>query len=294
VTAELYDPATGKWSLTGSMHVARCNHGAALLPDGRVLVAGGDSGGIVHADAEIYDPATGKWTMAAHMNSTRFLLSMLTLADGRPFVPASAAFGTIPRDSADVYDSATGTWTATPSLNISRYLYGSGVLLDGKVLVFGGRTQDNQWTSSSEVYDPAANAWTLEGSTVGQPFVGLTLLTGDVLATVPSQLYRESTGTWTQTKTDMRISRINDTLTLLTDGRALAAGGCTSCGSGGGNVKQAEVYDPAAQNWSLDASLNVARSSQAAVRLQDGRVLVTGGLIGFTQIASAEVYTPAH
>jgi N-acetylneuraminic acid mutarotase len=294
VTAELYDPASGKWSLTGSMHVARCNHGAALLPDGRVLVAGGDSGGVVHPDAEIYDPATGKWTMAAHMNSTRFLLTMVTLSDGRPFVPAGAAFGTIPRDSADLYDPGTGTWTATPSLNISCYIYGSSVLLDGKVLVFGGQSQDNQWTPSSEIYDPAANVWALQRSTIGQPFVGLTLPTGDVLATVPSQLYRESTGAWTQTKTDMRIPRINDTLTLLADGRALAAGGCTSCGSGGGNVKQAELYDPTAQSWSLDAPMNVPRSSQAAVRLHDGRVLVTGGLIGFTQLASAEVYTPAR
>jgi len=128
---------------------------------------------------------------------------------------------------------------------------------------------------------------------MGQPFVGLTLLSGDVLATVPSQLYHESTGTWMQTKTQMHIPRIDDTMTLLADGRALAAGGCTSCGSGGGIVRQSEVYDPSAQSWTLDAPLNVARSSQAAVRLQDGRVLVTGGLIGFTQIASAEVYTPA-
>ena len=64
-------------------------------------------------------------------------------------------------------------------------------------------------------------------------------------------------------------------------------------GSGGGNIAQAEIYDPTTQTWALDATLHQPRSSQAAVRLKDGRVLVTGGLVGFTEIASAEIYTPA-
>ena len=37
VTAELFDSATNKWTLTGSMHVPRCNHGATMLPDGRAV-----------------------------------------------------------------------------------------------------------------------------------------------------------------------------------------------------------------------------------------------------------------
>jgi hypothetical protein len=293
VTAELYDPTSGKWSLTGSMHVPRCNHGAALLPDGRVLVAGGDSSSGVHATAEIYDPGSGRWSVVPHMSSTRFLFSIVALNDGRLFAPAGAAYGTIPRDSSDIYDPVAGTWTSTPSLNISRYIQSANVLPDGKVLVFGGRMQDNQWTQTSELYDPAANLWTLSGSTILQPFLGVTLLTGDVLATIPSQLYSESAGTWAKTKTDMRIPRINGTLTLLVDGRALAAGGCNGACSGS-SVGQSESYDPQTQTWTLDAPMNVPRTSQAAVRLQDGRVLVAGGLIGFTQIASAEVYTPGH
>jgi hypothetical protein len=293
VTAELFDPGTGKWKLTGSMHVARCNQGAALLPDGRVLVAGGDSNGTVHFTAEIYNPATGKWSAAVHLNSTRFLFTLLQTASGELIAPAGAAYNTIPRDSADLYDVSSGRWIATPSLNVSRYEYGAVSLNDGKVIVFGGFTQNATWTSTTELYDPAANTWSLQGAPNGQADLGVTLADGDVLATIPSQLYSESTGTWTPTNSDMQRPRIDGTLTLLTGGKVLAAGGCTPCGSGGGNIPQAELYDPVSETWTLDAPLHHPRSSQAAVRLEDGRVLVAGGLVGFTEIASAELYTPA-
>jgi N-acetylneuraminic acid mutarotase len=63
-SAELYNPSTGKWTYTGSLHTARWNHSATLLQNGEVLVAGGESYGSggttnVFASAELYYPATG-------------------------------------------------------------------------------------------------------------------------------------------------------------------------------------------------------------------------------------------
>ena len=58
-SAELYDPATGSWTATAPMSVARINHTATLLPNRRVLVAGGSAEPAAPCSSELYDPATG-------------------------------------------------------------------------------------------------------------------------------------------------------------------------------------------------------------------------------------------
>jgi hypothetical protein len=63
-SAELYDPATGNWTATGSLQ-ARDSHTATLLLDGRVLAAGGaDYNGFPIASAELYD--SSNWDLDGH------------------------------------------------------------------------------------------------------------------------------------------------------------------------------------------------------------------------------------
>jgi len=71
-SAELYNPASGVWTVTGSLNTARYNHTATLLENDKVVVAGGyDSNFSASASTEQYDSLGGAWTATANLNHER-------------------------------------------------------------------------------------------------------------------------------------------------------------------------------------------------------------------------------
>jgi len=131
--AELYNPATGKWTSARSMAGARRSAAAVLLQDGRVLVAGGDNYGTL-SSAEIYDPASNSWQTTGSMVVGLGRSPGVLLPDGRVVVAGSSYDG-------DVYQPSTGTWTLTGYQVFTDLQESAASLLpNGTVLFAGGAT----------------------------------------------------------------------------------------------------------------------------------------------------------
>src|SRR5207244_774652 len=99
---------------------ARAFHTETLLPNGKVLVAGGSSDGFTSgllASAELYDPATGTWTATGSLTTGRFQHTATLLPNGKVLVVCGTNnSGSGLLASAELYDPVSGTWTATGSL----------------------------------------------------------------------------------------------------------------------------------------------------------------------------------
>ena len=253
-SAELYDAASGTWTVTGSLNFVHYYHTATLLPNGKVLAAGG-ANSYPQNIAELYDPASGTWTLTGSLHAAREIHTATLLPNGKVLVVGgfNDNNGASILASAELYDPASGTWTLTGSLNTARAYHTATLLPNGKVLVAGGIGPDVFGHSIAELYDPATGAWTLTGS--------------------------------------LNVGRYLHTATLLPNGKVLVAGGDGTTSS---PFSSAELYDPASGTWTLTGSLVTARDYHTATLLPDGRVLVAGGynFNAGGSLRNAELYDP--
>jgi hypothetical protein len=239
-SAELYDPATGKFQPTGEMAERRVGHIAVLLRSGKVLIAGGWVGHVTTDSAELYDPATGKFAAIAKLTARRGEPRATMLANGDVLITGGddhdGPSGHLA--SAELFRAATLSFHATGVMHHARVAHTATLLNDGKVLIAGGHGES--LTASAELYDPKTETFSETGS----------LLT----------------------------ARCKHTAGLLPDGRVLIAAGSNELGWSG-NLNSAEVYDPHTGKFAPTSSMNDSRFKlpQEAEQLQDGKLLVAGG-----------------
>ena len=295
--AELYNPATGKWTATGSMTIGRANgvFTATPLKNGEVLVAGGANlSSSALASAELYNPATGIFSPTGSMTEARTGATATLLPDGEVLIAGGYNGAGTYLASAELYNPATGTFSPTASMAFARLGHTATLLQNGEVLVAGG--EDSTGFPGAELYNPATGTWTATGSggfTSGGHAV--LLANGDVFdvgGAGVTTLYNPKTGSWSP---GARFDDRNDfSVTLLATGKVLVAGGFVYIPHPTHFVASALLYDPSSGTWHATGAMNTARAGQLAVLLQSGQVLVAGGNHISTSfpLGSAELYQP--
>lgn len=150
-SAEIYDPATGRFTAAGDMTRIRHKHEAVSLADGRLLILGGSDerdGHGAYASAEIYDPASGTFRPTRDMNSPRYKLqgTVVLLTNGKVLVAGGA-------NRAEVFDPSASTFSyAAGDMETPRLFATATRLRNGEVLIVGGYHGNSVASANAWIY----------------------------------------------------------------------------------------------------------------------------------------------
>ncbi len=328
-SAELYNPATETFEPTGSMNDPRQGQTITLLRDGRVLVAGGARNIGYRSElssAEIYDPASGTFSPTGSMAVPREGHTATLLNDGRVMIAGGSDNGQHTISSAEVYDPGIGTFSPTGTMTVPREAHTATLLLNGQVLIAGGGRAGMPGGyivyRNGELYDPRSGSFSLINSPMISDRVGASavllrdgraliaggkssriLLAGRFggtrniasFAPLNTAEYYDPESHSFQKAPDMYGPHYLGTATLLTDGSVLVAGGWLQQGPVVIGSKEADLYDVTVGRFDQPPPMHVGRLDQTATMLDNGKVLVAGGINGKSYVsASVEFYERLH
>lgn len=232
--AEIYEPSSGRWTRTGALAQGRSNADAVALPDGRVLIAGGHQSGRSLRTTEIYDPDSGVWTPGPAMRHARQASFLAALRDGRVLAAGGGQVVDTFLAEAELLDAGAARWSPTDPLPSPRGYHLFFTLADGRVLVAGGVVDPtNRVPDDSAIFDPASGTWSRVAPALpatlgyaawlgGKPAIVGGHQGGAALRLL--QVYEEKTGSW-RPLAPLAHPRLYSSLTTLSDGRLLIAGG---------------------------------------------------------------------
>jgi hypothetical protein len=260
-TAELYDPASGRFTATyGQMPYTMARHTATLLNDGTVLIAGGNNGDSISTgfrNASVYDPNSDTFLPTGSLKVARAAHTATLLSNGRVLLTGGASGSVETSTTAELYDPASRQFIATGSMAHGRIEHFAARIASGKVMVGGGDPSSFgvRANGSVEVYDPAAQTF----------------------SPLPN----------------LNVGRIQATATELANGNVFIAGGDNATWDGvyADPGRTVELYDVAQNRFVLGILLIIGgRYGHTATLLADGSILLAGA-DGGSADATAELFT---
>ena len=318
-TCELYDPATASWNIAAAMAIGRERHTATLLPDGQLVVIGGNTSpeydySIPTGSIEIYDYTKNQWSNGGSLLLPRQNHTSTLLQNGTILITGGYTGSGI-TSSVEIYDPSTGKCINAAPLMLARHDHSATLLNDGRVIIVGGRDggSGSDYFNESEIYDPSTNTWQVIGNMAQARIKGslVCFSDGSVIASggrntpntsAPgSEVLTGSLMNWTSTS-PMFQPVTWQTTDLMPNDRLLVTGGIVddnwSNSFTGVMTPTCEWYDKQNQRWFYAPQLNQARSYHASCfihqtvndNLPEDLILVAAGITGdYTFTNTAEV-----
>ena len=283
-TAELFDPAIGNSTATGSMSQGRTQDTAVLLQDGRVLVKGTQL-----YPPEIYDPQSERFAVLADAPELRRGVALTILSTGDIFT-------TDAQGNTGIIDPETWRFTSTGKMITPRSAHTATLLRDGRVLIAGGFNEGGL-VKGSEIYDPSSNSFTETGELNDKRWQheamrlqnGRVLIIGgqkgdinteDAQYVATAEMFDPATGMFSPAG-DTGLTSIH-TAFLLSSGKVFLLSG-----------RDVAIYDPATGAAARTGhSIGQNRLAYTITPLNDGRIMFFGGLKDLVSTDEVLIYSP--
>ncbi|MCI0621107.1 MAG: Ig-like domain-containing protein [Acidobacteria bacterium] len=308
VTAAVFLADAGFRLLSSSLLEPRIAPTVTLLPNGKVLIAGGSwcrssacNGWDPLETAELFDPVTETFSATGSMSTGRTGHTATLLNNGTVLVTGGLNPQLAGNTTAEIYDPATGNFTLVGNMAEGRLWPTASLLGDGRVLIAGGSLGLGPLLKTAEIYDPAAQIFSAAGDMPKETAIhtASVLLDGTVLVVggdgsssscpngAPGLAIFDPASNSFNASVSLPERRAGHTATTLNDGRVLITGGWDSCDFEDfpAAYGTAVVFDPATSSFSAPLMMREPRSVHTATLLADGKVLVVGSI--------AELFDPA-
>lgn len=289
----------GSWTSVDSLNLDRAYSASILLPNGNVLVTGGEGGNPAEITntCELYDYKANTWTYTANMNIQRFYHQMVQIDSNRVLV-----IGGYREKSCEIYNIKENTWSITDSLKQGR-LFGftTTLLNNGKVIIVGGLYQSEDLTTryylkDVELFDPTQEKWQKTDSLIIAKSYhtstllkdGRLLVAGGSGAGRECELFDPAIEKW-EVADSLNQERDMSSAVLLDNGNVLVSGGDDYSNLTNPWLNSCELYNYLENKWELVTSMYSARDNHSSIMLTNGLILFTGGNFG---TETWELYDP--